>query len=87
MSLWLDKFIEIDKKAFFLRFLWINCKSAGFITRLVYHNLFLKNSSLNCINQCDPKYRPPSYGSSFSQLVTALRLSLTVFVALIDSDL
>ena len=26
-----------------------------FVTRLVYHNLFLKNSSLNCANQCDPK--------------------------------
>ena len=42
------------------------------MVRLVYHNLFLKNSSLNYINRCGPKYRPPSYDSSFGQLVTAL---------------
>ena len=54
----------------------MNCKSAGFITRLVYHNLFVKNSSLNYVNRCGPKYRPPSYDSSFGQLVTALMLSV-----------
>ena len=37
---------------------YINCKSAGFITGLIYHNLYLKNSSLNCVNRCDPQISP-----------------------------
>ena len=36
--------------------LWLDkLQKCWFVTRLVDHNLFLKNSSLNCANRCDPQ--------------------------------
>ena len=39
--------------------LWLDkLQKCWFVTRLVYHNLFLKNSSLNCVNRCNPQISP-----------------------------
>ena len=62
-TLWNSHVNKGNKKTtvthWFLMSLWLDkLQKCWFVTRLVYHNLCLKNSSLNCVNRCYPQISP-----------------------------
>ena len=59
--------------------LWLDkLQNYWFVTRLVYHYLFLKNSSLNCVNRCDPQISPTELQLEFRSTRYSTNKNLTL---------